>query len=423
MTTHQYVLRMYSVLLGLLTVYLAFLAFRLLFPGKPTLTLACTGLFTVMPHRLLMSAVMYADVMAILATTAALLAIIWCIQTRQGCRGWLIAGLVFGFDMITKTSAIVVLPGLLVAGILLWRRGEWTLKELLANAGCFLATTAATSGWWLIRSFLLYGELFPTEPKPPGYGWLDVIFDPKFPFALWMGVRGYWLSIWSQVGWLPEGIALPMYAVLLIGTAVTTVALIAGLRGRFGGESSRIMALTWGSIVIGLVTLYAGLQRTILVSFHSNEQTGKHAQTVLVAFIMLAVLGWQRLLGTRRAVYAVWTAAGLMLLFNLLSIYNLQTNLIPRFAPMPPPMSTWKVKDLPVRGIPWVKDRPNTPNRYLIHEQQTNHPAPQHGQRPALQQLSHARDQQQRQAHHSNQYVPPPRVELHIHGPERPLLA
>ncbi|MHB8994734.1 MAG: ArnT family glycosyltransferase [Armatimonadota bacterium] len=423
LTTHQYVLRMYSVLLGLLTVYLAFLAFRLLFSDKPTLVFACTMLFTLMPHRLLMSAVMYADVMAILATTAALLAIIWCIQTRQGWRGWLIAGLVFGFDMITKTSAIVVLPGLLVTGLLLWRRHEWSLKGLLVNAGCFLAGTAAVSAWWLIRSVNLYGELFPTEPKPPGYGWLDVIFDPQFPWVLWMAVRGYWLSIWSQAGWLPEGLALAVYAVLLMGTLVTAFGLIAGLRGSYRGEGARTMALVWGHIVIGVVTLYAGLQRTILVSFHSNEQTGKHAQTILVAFIMLAVLGWQHLLGARRAVYAVWTAAGLMLLFNLLSIYNLETNLIPRFTPAPPPMSTWKVKDLPVGGIPWVKDRPNTPNRYLIHDQQTDQPAPQHGQGPALQQLSHAGNQQQRQAHHCNQHVSTASVELHIHGPEGPLLA
>lgn len=437
LTSQQTVLRMYSVLLGLLTVYLAFLSFKLLFPRDPRLIFACTLLFALMPHRLLMSAVLYADVMAILATTAAVYAIIWCVVTGQGWKGWLVAGLVFGFDMITKTSAIVVLPGLLVTGVLLWRyrRGPagavaqdatpaaWSLGNLAVRAGCFLAGMVAVSGWWLVRSFHLYGELFPTEPKPPGYGWLDIAFDPMFPRLLWMAIRGYWLSIWSQVGWLPQSLAMPMYAVLLVGTAVTVVGLVAGLRGRYRGVEGGTMALAWGFIITGLVTFYAGLQRTLLVSFHSNEQTGKHAQTILVPFLLLAVLSWRQLLRARRVVYPILLGAGLMLLFNLLSIYNLQTNLIPRFAPTPPPMSTWKVKDLPVGGVPWVKNRPNTPNRYLIHDKQANRPDPQDGQRPVAKQLSQAGHQQQREAHHAHQNVAATRVELDIHRPVCPLLA
>ena len=116
-----------------------------------------------------------------------------------------------------------------------------------------------------------------------------------------------------------------------------------------------------------------------LVSF-TAEQTGKHAQTVLVAFIALAVAAWQHLAGVRRVAAVLMAAAGLMLVFNALSIHNLQTDLIPRFAPTPPEMATWKVKDLPTSGIPWVKERSATPNRYLLNGPQSRHlPAEEDG--------------------------------------------
>lgn len=423
LTSQQYVLRLYSMLLGLLAVWLAWLSFRLLFPAEPRLAFACTLLFALMPHRLLMSAVLYADVMAILATTAALYAIIRCVVRGAGWRGWLVAGLIFGFDMVTKTSAIVVLPGLLVTGLLLWRSRRWSARQLLASAGCFAGGTALLSAWWLLRSLRLYGELFPTEPKPPGYGWLDVLFDPQFPWVLWMAIRGYWLSIWSQVGWLPTAAAVPLYGLLLLATVVTAVALLAGLRGRYRGVDGSTMALACGFTISGLTIFYAGLQRTILVSFHSNEQTGKHAQTVLTAFIMLAVLSWRQLLGARRAVYPVLLAAGAMLLFNALSIYNLQTNLIPRYAPTPPEMSGWKVKDLPAGGIPWVKHRPDTPNRYLIHQQEGDRPGPESRQGALPEELPQTRDQQHAQGHHRHEDIAPAGVELQVDGPVGPLVA
>lgn len=370
LTQQQYLLRLYSVLLGLLTVYFTYRALELLFAPDRSLLLPGTLLVALMPHRLLMSAVLYADAMAILASTAALYAIIWCVRGDRDWRGWLLAGLVFGFDLLTKTSAIVLLPGLLLTALLLRRERLWTTQQLAGYAAAFALGAMALSGWWLVRSLRLYGALFPTEPMPPGYGWLDIVFDPVFPRLLWLAIRGYWLSIWSQVGWLPPAATRPLYGILLAGTALTAAGLVAGLWGRYRGLPARQWALLVGFAASGLTIFYAGLQRTLLVSFHSNEQTGKHAQTVLVAFVALAAASWRQLLGARRVVWVVTAAAGLMLVFNLASVYHLQTDLIPRFAPTPPPLADTPVRDLP-RTVPWVKPWPTGPNRYL----KENHPA------------------------------------------------
>ena len=374
LTAQQYVLRLWSVLLGALMVLFAWRAFALLFPGRALVTFGSTLLLTLIPHRLLVSAVIYADIGAAATATLALWALIWAVKTSPGGRGWVLAGMALGLAMLAKTSAVLIIPALLGALLVLWRRGTLSLRQADCDGLLYAAGMLLLSGWWLVRSVMLYGELLPTEPKPPGFGWLDVLFDPSFGFMLWMAVRGYWLSIWSQVGWLPGWAAQPVYGLLLALTGVTLAGLIAAaIRGASRGRATANAALAAGFVLTGLATFYAALHRTILVSFHSNEQTGKHAQTVLVAFIALAVAAWQHLAGARRVPAILMAAAGLMLILNVLSIHNLQTDLIPRFAPTPPEMATWKVKDLPTSGIPWVKERPATPNRYLINGPQSRH--------------------------------------------------
>lgn len=423
----QWVLRLYSVLLGGLTVWVAWGCFRLLFPDEQWTAFTATLLLTLMPHRLLISAVIYADVMAALTSALAIWGIIRATLRDDARSHWALAGLLLGAAMLTKTSAVLIVPLAVVVLIVRWRQGAQSLTGATVRLGIYLGATLLVSGWWLLRSLRLYGELFPTEPKPPGFGWLDVIFDPLFPRVLWMATRGYWLSLWSQVGWLPDWAATPIYGVLLAATAVTLYALVAGARGRYRGCSDRHMALLGGFAVMGLAMYYAALQRTILVSFHSNEQTGKHGQTVLVAFIALAVAGWRHLVTSRRVPAVLAVGAMLMVVFNGLSIYNLQTNLIPRFAPDDPMWGTenlagWKVKDLPTRGIPWVKERPDTPNRYLIHDQQSYQPSPNDRTRGLAQAETHSHQQQKHQPRHGHEDVTSPGVKLHVHGPIGPLM-
>ncbi|NPV49357.1 MAG: hypothetical protein HPY69_20625 [Armatimonadetes bacterium] len=423
----QWALRLYSVLLGGLMVGVAWWCFRLLFPNEPWVAFTAALLLTLMPHRLLISAVIYADIMAALTSTVAIWGVIRATLRADAWPSWALAGLLLGAAMLTKTSAVLIVPLTIVVLSLRWRQGARSLVGAVARLGAYLGATMMVSGWWLLRSLRLYGELFPTEPKPPGFGWLDVIFDPLFPRVLWMATRGYWLSLWSQVGWLPDWAAPPIYGMLLVATTVTLYALVAGVRGRYRGCSDSHMALLSGFAAMGVAMYYAALQRTILVSFHSNEQTGKHGQTVLVAFIALAAAAWRYLVGTRRVPAVLAAGALLMVVFNVLSVYNLETNLVPRFAPGDPMWGTenlagWKVKDLPARGIPWVKDRPDAPNRYLIHGQQSYQPPPDYPARRVAQAEAHSDQQQEHQAHHCHQDVTSPRVELHIHGPVCPLV-
>lgn len=419
----QYVMRLYSVALGLLMVYLAWRCFELLFPRAPRTVFASTLLLCLMPHRLMISAVIYADVMAAVTATLAVYMLIRAVLRNGSSRGWLAAGAALGLALMTKQTGLMLVPGAFVALLLAARErhvgGSTALRWTLA----FVAGTAALCGWWYVRSIILYGTPVAFEPRTLQTNWSDLLFFPAAAaWQFWFTMRGLWLSVWSQVGWLPALAAQPMYALMLVLTTVVVVGLVVAWRHR-GRDLTDLRPSLLASFSVTAVALCVASLHTVMMFPHFNEETGKHAQTLLVPLVALVVTGWRQMVGARRVPQVLLALAGLMLLFNALSIYNLKTNLIPRYAPTPPPMSTWKVKDLPTRGIPWVKDRPNTPNRYLIHHDQANCPTPQDGQRYLAQQFAQPADYQQRQSHHRGQNVASARVELDIHGPVCPLLA
>lgn len=423
LTQQQYVLRLWSVFLGLLMIIFAWKAFCLLFPAQPLVSCASTLLLTLIPHRLMISAVIYNDIGAAAAATLAFWLLIRAAMSDNTARGWLWAGLGWGLAMLAKMAALVIIPAGLGVLFVRWRQKEMSLKQAAQYGLFYLLGGLLLCSWLLARNFYLYGELFPQEPKPPGYGWLDVIFDPTFGFAVWMTLRGYWLSLWSQVGWLPQEAAPPLYGLLLLLTAITGLGLLAGVRGAYRGLNKAHCALLAGFFLTGLAALYGAFHRTILVSFHSHEQMGKHAQAELVPFIALAAAAWRHWAGPRRLPLILLAGAGIMFIFNMLSIYNLQTNLIPRFAPTPPPMASWKVKDLPARGIPWIQNRPDVPNRYLIHRQQSHYPQPQKKERIAAQSLSDAFNKQKRDCQHRHKHIAAAGIKLYIHCPVGPLMA
>ncbi|MEN6644491.1 MAG: glycosyltransferase family 39 protein [Armatimonadia bacterium] len=424
----QYVLRLYSVVLGALMVLLAWKSFLLIFRAtseageRVWMAFAATALFCLVPHRLMISSVIYTDVMA--ATTASLFLYVLirnCYQ-EAGAKQWFVAGLALGLALLTKQTGLLLVPGAIVALVLVTRaRGQ--AAQVWHNLGTAVGGTLLVSGWWYVRNLLLYHSPFATEQSTSQVSWADLIFFPgALLWQVWFTLRGLWLSVWSQVGWLPPWTAHPFYAALLALTAIVGYGLVVQIRERFRNAEGVPPGLLIGFIVMALSMVLAALH-WVMVFPHNNEETGKHAQTMLIALIPLVAAGWRPIIGEKRVPHALMLGAGLMLLFNVLSIYNLKTDLIPRYARPDIPSATRKVKDLPSGSEPRVEHVPDVPHRYQVHDYQAGDPCPQHRQGIAAREAFDADDKQQDQAHHRNQYVPPSGVELHVHGPIGPLMA
>jgi 4-amino-4-deoxy-L-arabinose transferase-like glycosyltransferase len=420
----QYVIRAYSFVLGLLMVYTAWRAFALLFAGDPWVVFAATVLTTVMPHRLMISSVIYLDSMAALTSTVSLWALVAAVYSapQRGWRPWLWAGAALGLAVLTKQTGLVLVPGALVAWGCCWRETRVALRTAATWLGAATLGALTVCGWWYVRNGVVYGQIMPMEPRNEQQTWLDVLLTGQSAWYLWFVTRGFWLSLWSQVGWLPPAAVKPMYGTLLGVTAVLLVGIVAGSRQGYRGLPPQALCLLSSFGVTVATTWVAALQWVVMFP-HNNEETGKHAQAILVALVALAAAGWRYLLGPRRVAPLLLAGAGLMLVFNGLSIYHLATDLIPRYARPDPPLASWKVKDLPTRGVPGVQYGPDIPGGSDIHGQKGHNPDT--GQQVAWDGAEEIEDAHPKEGDGGQRYehVPSAGVELDVHGPEGPLLA
>lgn len=419
--TQQYVLRMYPVVLGLLMVWLAWASFTLLFSNKPWHAFAATLLLVLVPHRLMIFGVIYLDSMATLTASLTLYALIRAVYVQPDWRGWALVGAAQGLALLTKQSGLMLLPAVVLAPVIMGRLNREQLLTTASKVGAVVGGVTLVSGWWYARNILVYGRIFPTDPGTPSVSLVDLLFAPEAPWFVWFVTRGWWLSVWSQVGWLPQWAERPLYGVLLALTAVVAAGLVVSLVRGFRKQPAEERGLSFIFCLLAL-TMYAAALQWVMMLPHNNEETGKHAQTMLIALIPLVAVGWRPIIGAKRVPQALLLGAGLMLLFNVLSIYHLQADLIPRHARPDIPSATRKVKDLPSGGPPRVEHVPDVPHRYQIHDNYAYQPGPEHRERIAARETAYADHQQQHQSHHGHEHIAPTRVEFHVHGPVSPLV-
>lgn len=199
LTLAWHLARAVSGLWGAAAVVFTYLAARQLRPGDRGLAPLAAALVALNPQLLFTTALVSND--ALLAALGAAL-LWWCVRGGGGSRGgslrWaVVAGALFGLALLTKQSALLLGPVLLLAG---WRAagGRWRRAAALTLA--WGLTSLLVAGWWFARNLALYGDLFglavfKTEFATQPFAWGD-------PLA-WLGAaRQLFGSFWGRFGWM-----------------------------------------------------------------------------------------------------------------------------------------------------------------------------------------------------------------------------
>lgn len=212
-----------STLLGMLTVFCVWGAARTLNVHTPTLPLLAAALVAFNPQFLFTSALATND--ALLAALSA--GLFWlCLAWTTFGRWWaLLAGVLLGLALLTKQSALLLVPLLMWAS---WRasKGNWRTVILLAIQWSSLALLIA--GWWYVRNWQLYGDPFGLSVFQAEY--TTQAFDWHNPAAWYGALVQLHASFWARFGWMslrPPAWVIWMY---------TTLGIVAlgGLLKRFG---------------------------------------------------------------------------------------------------------------------------------------------------------------------------------------------
>jgi 4-amino-4-deoxy-L-arabinose transferase-like glycosyltransferase len=320
-TLAVYLMRWFSVLLGLGVVYLTYRLGRAIWPGRPALALAGAALVAFNPQFLYLSGAVGNDVAAALAAMAVLLASVHLASAGYSVSRAAGMGVLFGLALLTKFNLVVLLAimelALLFTAI---RSRDW--RPVVHGNLVLLPIAALISGWWFLRNQLLYGE-------PTGFQRVTELWgvrDPSSSWGLaWSELPYFWSSLWGRFGYgqvpLPDWI----YQVLALAAAVGLAGALWQVAVMVARRRVRIPVLL---LLLIVLLIFVVVFAYILVS--PAGSMGRFFFPGLPALALLIAWGWARLLPRR---WEAWALALPSAGVGLLALWALVAILRPAFAP------------------------------------------------------------------------------------------
>ena len=292
-----HVVRLFSVLLGAVTLVFLYLLVRTLLPRAPRLAVATTALTAFTPQFIFISSAVSNDnLITMLSTITAWLTVYLARQSadalqdrmkiRRWWAGYVALGLLLGAAALAKLSGAflwVLAGGVLMLFGIRQRMGRRTLGGLSVA----FVIAIAIAGWWYVRNWRLYGD--PTGLKVM----LAIVGGWKIPLG-WRDLVGQFqglrISYWALFGWfnvlLPDWVYRVLDGIALV--ALLGLPLIFRRGEREVTNEDRVWLL---APVAWIFVMLAGLVRWTLLT---PGMQGRLLYPAAWAINLLLVLGWSR---------------------------------------------------------------------------------------------------------------------------------
>lgn len=242
-----YIARLFSILLGAVTVGAVYMAGRELDPTHEWVGLLAAGLTAFNPMFLFITASVNNDNLVIML--GALITWQTLVMLREGLhwRRSLLLAILLALASLTKISGNVFVPVVALAGFTIaLQKRDW--RGLITLAALMIGSWLLIAGWWYWRNIQLYGELFGTTQMVAVAGPRLEPFTLRTLLAEFEGFRiSYW-GLFGGVNVLTTGWFYKVMDLLTIA-AITGLVLVIWRR-----EADRTLLLR-----IGLLALLAAL--------------------------------------------------------------------------------------------------------------------------------------------------------------------
>ncbi len=215
------VVRLASVVLGAMTVWVIFRVGREVFPERPAMALGAAGLAAFIPEFLFISGAVNDDNGATLFGALAIWAMVRILRkgpTRRRCAA---LGLALGLGWLSKLTVVALLPAAgLTLAMTAWRDQSW--RKLLRLGLITFGVAALLIGPWLVRQTVLYGDPTGTSREMSEWGLRE---EPVTLANL--GPDLYWLrtSFWGRLGYNQIPLSEWIYTLLDIATLLAALGL------------------------------------------------------------------------------------------------------------------------------------------------------------------------------------------------------
>jgi hypothetical protein len=315
-----YLMRWFSVILGLGVVYLTYRLGRAVWPGHPALALAAASLVAFNPQFLYLSGAVGNDVAAALAAMAVLLASVHLLSSGYSVRRAARLGALYGLALLTKFNLVALLAlielALLIVAI---RSHDW--RPVVHGNLVLFPVAAAISGWWFVRNQLLYGE-------PTGFQRVTELWGVRNPFdswaLAWSELPYFWSSLWGRFGYGQVPLTDRIYQALALAAGVG----LAGALWRLGAMViRRRVRIPILFLFLMVLLVFAVVFAYILVS--PAGSMGRFFFPGLPALALLMAWGWTHFLPRR---WEAWSLALPSAGVGLLALWAFAAILRPAFA-------------------------------------------------------------------------------------------
>lgn len=289
-----HIVRLLSLLWGAMTVVGAYLVTREIVPSWPGLAVAVASFTAFNPHFIFINSVVNNDGCAAGMSSLVLWLTVRMVRVQQETRLWgknlislSVLGGVLGLALLTKMSALALLPLVALALLLMYWRDR-SVRALLIRGLVVFGLAALVGAWWYVRNWLLYGD-------PLGWRiWLiDIPVVRIGPIELVRQFGHVATSYWSPY----DGLFPPL---VFWGLGLLAVMAILGLLRLAFQRGARARVYTAGLVLAGtwFVLLFISLIRYMRTT-PSDE--GRLLFPGIGAFALFLTLGVGSVVGRRWA--------------------------------------------------------------------------------------------------------------------------
>ncbi len=243
-------LRLLSLSFGLVTITCTYHIARLIDPARPALALGATACVALNPQFIALSAGVTNDPLLIAIVSLATLLMLRLMGTAARWPQWAALGALVGVGLLTKQTALLLLPlgGLAIIGqifhnrqtgnlfhllnLLTKKRTNVPARKILTDALAFGGTAALVGGGWYLYNALHYGDLWGTQTH----------FESQIPLRSfgWQQITAIFETYWGGLGWAL--LSLPHWAYILIA-GMMTLAVVGIARALWRGDARHLAPL------------------------------------------------------------------------------------------------------------------------------------------------------------------------------------
>ena len=245
-------LRASSVLLGVLHVAAVLALSRHFLAGHWRLLPAV--FVATLPQFLFMSGMVNNDALANLLSALCVLCVLRLLDRPDRIVRSFLLGLLLGLAVLTKKTALFVLPGIAVlAGCIVYRHRAHPVR-IAATIGFAMTVALLVCGWWFARGTFLYGDPLGSQMEKATLATLVQEKSLRSPYFTGMFPREFSWSLVAAFGWMQVGLPEPVYWGYASLGGLGAAGLALSLRaGQFPAAKAAFAALSVLSCFAGIV--------------------------------------------------------------------------------------------------------------------------------------------------------------------------